>query len=236
MAPPDDEDQILESEVKRRKLRKGTRSCWECKRRKVRCTYVSESDEACITCRRRGAKCVSQELPEEPGMAQNEFGAERIMRVEALLERLVNTKPQSTGRDGAQPATYQDQWPTPASDAQPYDQASIKFLTSSDTSTVSASFSGPCMMSDSIRSLLVDTAKMHQRCASLRPSLDLLSPLDMAPPMLENLNIFLIRFLQLILLKETFIICSRRAREYHCFATGQTLCHVINGMSKNPMI
>jgi hypothetical protein len=43
-----------------RKVRKGTHSCRECRRRKVRCTFASSKDPICITCHRRGTKCISQ--------------------------------------------------------------------------------------------------------------------------------------------------------------------------------
>lgn len=46
--------------VKRRKIRKGTHSCWECRRRKVKCTFASPEHAICITCSERGTKCVSQ--------------------------------------------------------------------------------------------------------------------------------------------------------------------------------
>jgi hypothetical protein len=51
--------------VKRRKLRKGTHSCWECKRRKMKCVLDPRAvaDGVCIGCRRRGTKCVGQEFP-----------------------------------------------------------------------------------------------------------------------------------------------------------------------------
>ncbi|KAM3070354.1 hypothetical protein ACMFMG_010185 [Clarireedia jacksonii] len=53
-------------EGKRRKLRKGTHSCWECKRRKMKCIYDSPVNATiCSGCRRRGSKCLSQEFPEE---------------------------------------------------------------------------------------------------------------------------------------------------------------------------
>ncbi|QIW96759.1 hypothetical protein AMS68_002277 [Peltaster fructicola] len=54
--------------VKRRGLRKGTHSCWECKRRKMRCVAdasVTRGPTVCQGCRRRGSACVSQEVPEE---------------------------------------------------------------------------------------------------------------------------------------------------------------------------
>src|SRR5690242_11661581 len=42
-------------EPKRRKVRKGTQSCWECKRRKVRCTFSEPAEESvCDGCKRRG--------------------------------------------------------------------------------------------------------------------------------------------------------------------------------------
>ncbi|CAD0106611.1 unnamed protein product, partial [Aureobasidium uvarum] len=46
---------------KRRKIRKGTQSCWECKRRKVRCI---STENICQNCRRRGTACISQDLPD----------------------------------------------------------------------------------------------------------------------------------------------------------------------------
>lgn len=99
----DDEHDGFESEAKRRRLRKGTHSCWACKRRKVRCTFASETDGTCITCRRRGTRCISQELPED--LSQIEDSADRIVRVEALLNQLVNKVDPSSAtkdQDGAQ--------------------------------------------------------------------------------------------------------------------------------------
>jgi hypothetical protein len=57
-------------EPKRRKVRKGTRSCWACKQRKMKCILNPLTDTICNGCRRRGLKCVSQEYPDTslPGM------------------------------------------------------------------------------------------------------------------------------------------------------------------------
>jgi hypothetical protein len=80
-----------EPDSNRRVLRKGTRSCWGCKRRKVKCTFKSATDAVCVPWRRRGAACVSQENPEEESHAEDNRGQlfEREARVEALLEDLV---------------------------------------------------------------------------------------------------------------------------------------------------
>ncbi|KAF4614345.1 hypothetical protein G7Y89_g15392 [Cudoniella acicularis] len=60
-AAPSDHAQ---SEAKRRKLRKGTHSCWECKRRKMKCIFDTDTT-TCNGCRRRGSQCISQEFPED---------------------------------------------------------------------------------------------------------------------------------------------------------------------------
>lgn len=56
---------VASSEAKRRKLRKGTTSCWECKRRKIKCEYEDGHEKPpCKPCIERRLECVSQELPE----------------------------------------------------------------------------------------------------------------------------------------------------------------------------
>ncbi|KAI0105444.1 hypothetical protein GGR51DRAFT_188662 [Nemania sp. FL0031] len=77
--------------VKRRKLRKGTRSCWECKRRKNKCTW-SSSEGKCDGCRHRDTRCIGQEFPEERVRHErrkiDKSDDERIQRLEALVEEL----------------------------------------------------------------------------------------------------------------------------------------------------
>ncbi|CAP73234.1 uncharacterized protein PODANS_2_6360 [Podospora anserina S mat+] len=74
-----------------RRIRKGTHSCWECKRRKIRCTFAAPGDAICIGCHRRDTDCRSQDLPEElstPADRTRQMG-DRIIRVETLIEQLV---------------------------------------------------------------------------------------------------------------------------------------------------
>lgn len=75
---------------KTRSLRKGTRSCWECKRRKIRCVYKFEGDSACLPCRGRRTNCVSQEFPEQTS-ARDSPGqlSMRLEKVETILSQLV---------------------------------------------------------------------------------------------------------------------------------------------------
>ncbi|KAJ6109381.1 hypothetical protein N7486_001616 [Penicillium sp. IBT 16267x] len=84
--------------LRRRKVRKGTTSCWECKRRKKRCAFEAGST-TCDTCRRLGLPCVSQELT-EPVHCHDHLG-HRLDRVEALVTQLVrqrNVHHQEIGR------------------------------------------------------------------------------------------------------------------------------------------
>lgn len=55
--------------LKRRRVRRGTQSCWECKRRKVRCTFVASSESACDGCKSRQVKCIGQQFYEEDAEA-----------------------------------------------------------------------------------------------------------------------------------------------------------------------
>ncbi|KAK5628564.1 hypothetical protein RRF57_004279 [Xylaria bambusicola] len=76
-------------EPKRRRVRKGTRSCWECRRRKIRCIYPSEDSSICANCETRGTSCVSQEFVDEPVSAPNQRVTQRLGRVEEMLEQLI---------------------------------------------------------------------------------------------------------------------------------------------------
>ncbi|KAJ5909814.1 hypothetical protein N7504_004457 [Penicillium tannophilum] len=141
---------IAESETKRRKIRKGTKSCWECKQRKMRCVYADPSSPAdagaiCIGCQRRGLKCVSQEFEfvdgrenagnlEKKGHHKNGKDKDRVARVEALVEQLIR-KVDRHGEVG-EPAT--SAFPTPPDRGIPtgasIDQEPSRFLSLSKPS------------------------------------------------------------------------------------------------------
>ncbi|TLD20484.1 hypothetical protein PspLS_08682 [Pyricularia sp. CBS 133598] len=85
--------------VKRRKIRKGTQSCWECKRRKMRCTF-GNSGTVCVACQRRGSVCVSQDLPEEHvGVSM----AARLSQMEASIEALTQVMSPAVTPDATSP-------------------------------------------------------------------------------------------------------------------------------------
>jgi hypothetical protein len=91
-------------------------SCWECKRRKVRCTFASPEDTVCSNCHRRKSVCVSQELPEELAPARIEPIGNRIDRVEELVHNLAKQYGAASGssRTGPSSTLSEVSVPTPA--------------------------------------------------------------------------------------------------------------------------
>ncbi|KAF2825802.1 hypothetical protein CC86DRAFT_324442, partial [Ophiobolus disseminans] len=82
----------MEPTAKRRKVRKGTQSCWECKKRKVRCIFALPTNTVCNNCVRRKTTCISQEYvadPDSPPQKLSHGIEARLSRVEDLLERLI---------------------------------------------------------------------------------------------------------------------------------------------------
>jgi hypothetical protein len=81
-------------DLKRRKVRKGTHSCWECRRRKIKCAFDSEEDAVCAGCRERGSFCRSQEFADDaeaapPAQSSDRTLGQRLGRLEAMMAQLV---------------------------------------------------------------------------------------------------------------------------------------------------
>ncbi|KAL7942782.1 hypothetical protein V8C42DRAFT_347285 [Trichoderma barbatum] len=101
------------SPLQLRKVRKGTRSCWECKRRKIRCAYPP-GDATCVWCNSHGSICVSQRYQEETGDASRTQSMEgRMMQVENLLEQVLEklefgTRQSQSEESSGRPATVDD--------------------------------------------------------------------------------------------------------------------------------
>jgi len=70
----------------RKGMRKGTRSCYECRRAKVRCVFAKEST-ICEICVAKGKRCTEQrrELLQEAALDSRESLKERIARLEAII-------------------------------------------------------------------------------------------------------------------------------------------------------
>ncbi|KAL7921300.1 hypothetical protein ACQKWADRAFT_296091 [Trichoderma austrokoningii] len=78
------------SHLKLRKTRKGTRSCWECKRRKIKCIFSSGNSATCVWCLSHNSACISQQYQDDSSdHSRSQNMDERMLRVESLLERVL---------------------------------------------------------------------------------------------------------------------------------------------------
>ncbi|KAL2006009.1 hypothetical protein VTN00DRAFT_9663 [Thermoascus crustaceus] len=69
----------------RKKMRKGTKSCIECRRRKIRCTFDPGRPNVCNECHSRGSTCVDQE---HGTLATNPSSGHRAEQPYSLRERV----------------------------------------------------------------------------------------------------------------------------------------------------
>ena len=96
-----------DSNPRRKRLRKGTHSCIQCRRRKVRCIFESNSSR-CENCIARDASCTQQDfIPEKQTSSNRRVSTSRRLRkvegvLDQILERLPDkaTIPLTTGESG----------------------------------------------------------------------------------------------------------------------------------------
>ncbi|KAH7140224.1 hypothetical protein B0J13DRAFT_62527 [Dactylonectria estremocensis] len=74
-----------------RRPRKGTRSCAECRRRKVACSWTSEHNSTCRRCEERGSVCIAQ-VYSSPSTTtrRSSSNRDRVARLEQQLARLTS--------------------------------------------------------------------------------------------------------------------------------------------------
>ncbi|KAF2749620.1 hypothetical protein M011DRAFT_474979 [Sporormia fimetaria CBS 119925] len=77
----------------RKKMRKGTHSCFECRRRKIRCIFPPENPSICSECFARGSRCIDQEHANPDIVVDHRKNLrERVSRLEALVDSLLEDK------------------------------------------------------------------------------------------------------------------------------------------------
>ncbi|RDW67619.1 hypothetical protein BP6252_09015 [Coleophoma cylindrospora] len=71
-----------------RGMRKGTKSCLECRKRKVKCVFSDNDYNVCVTCKARGSKCTEQRKltdAKSAAAAHKVTLEERVAQLEALI-------------------------------------------------------------------------------------------------------------------------------------------------------
>lgn len=98
---------------RKRGLRKGTHSCWACKRRKEKCTF--DEGDTCTGCQRRGTDCVSQQFADREDTQRSSTAAitsTRLQRIEDMIAGLA-------AQMRTQVPAYVNSLQTPESNASP---------------------------------------------------------------------------------------------------------------------
>ncbi|KAF2280874.1 uncharacterized protein EI97DRAFT_389003 [Westerdykella ornata] len=81
----------------RKKMRKGTHSCFECRRRKIKCIFQPDSPDVCSECFARGSRCIDQEHANPDIVVDHRKNLrERVSRLEALVDSLLEEKSERT--------------------------------------------------------------------------------------------------------------------------------------------
>lgn len=84
----------------KKKMRKGTRSCLECRRRKIKCTFEPGRPIICNECYARGSTCIDQEHGDVQVYAQSTTEQstyslrERVSQLEDLVKQVLHRLPE----------------------------------------------------------------------------------------------------------------------------------------------
>ena len=85
----------------RKKMRKGTKSCLECRRRKIKCTFEDGRPAICNECYARGSTCVDQEHGDVQSLHQSGDQSyslrERVTQLEDLVKQVLDRLPEKEG-------------------------------------------------------------------------------------------------------------------------------------------
>ncbi|KAI1370214.1 hypothetical protein F4677DRAFT_370107 [Hypoxylon crocopeplum] len=96
----------METGPSRKRLRRSTRSCYQCRKRKVKCQLTNEDVETCAECVKSGTQCTLQapetELSSGSSPAHDDKleHESRLERIESLLKKLVEAQERSRPADG----------------------------------------------------------------------------------------------------------------------------------------
>ncbi|KAE9991627.1 hypothetical protein EG327_011323 [Venturia inaequalis] len=114
----------------RKKMRKGTHSCFECRRRKIRCIFPPDNNSVCTECFARGSRCIDQEHVETDVVVDHRKNLrERVARLEALVESLVDDKSEKHAAEALRSLGGDQYPPTPLSEDTPTENPHAPVMT-----------------------------------------------------------------------------------------------------------
>ncbi|KIW01654.1 uncharacterized protein PV09_06839 [Verruconis gallopava] len=130
MSPPERSSSVAVEDggIRKKKMRKGTHSCFECRRRKIRCIFTPDNPSVCTECFARGSRCIDQESADPDIIVDHRKNLrERVARLEALIETLVEDKSEKHAAEALRSlGTAGHLPPTPISEEAPSDNGSAR--------------------------------------------------------------------------------------------------------------
>ncbi|EKG14597.1 hypothetical protein MPH_08227 [Macrophomina phaseolina MS6] len=101
----------------RKRMRKGTHSCFECRRRKIRCIFSDDHPGECTECFARGSRCIDQEHADPEAIVDNRKNLrERVAKLEALIESLLDDQSSAGAAETLRKLGAEVSPPTPRSE------------------------------------------------------------------------------------------------------------------------
>ncbi|KAL4944146.1 hypothetical protein BDV06DRAFT_210528 [Aspergillus oleicola] len=136
-------------------IRKGTKSCTECRRRKVRCVRIPEDAPICRQCTERNTACLAQTSSARPRQAQRLPSRLRIAQLESQVSRLTRVVSNIEVKIGGKPSIQPDPAThSPGSDDSDAESTASEILIAEEPSQLRSLFQNDW--------LSVDTHKQHE--------------------------------------------------------------------------
>ncbi|KAL5050915.1 hypothetical protein BDW71DRAFT_80243 [Aspergillus fruticulosus] len=163
-------------------VRKGTRSCTECRRRKVRCVRIPEDAPTCRQCVERNTACLAQTSISRPRQANRLPSRYRIAQLESQVSRLTKAVSNIEVKLGGNPSIQLDQSAThtPGSDESDAESTASEILIAEEPSQLRSLFQNDWLTVDTNRRNEQLQERRLKACAHLaqrvRPALQKLIP------------------------------------------------------------
>ncbi|ROV99591.1 hypothetical protein VPNG_07765 [Cytospora leucostoma] len=172
-----------EPPAKRRRVRKGTKSCWECRRRKIKCQFDTSDDVICIGCKQREAVCRSQEYDNDDAPAPGQKDpllTRRLDRLEQMMEQILDRLVPNP-IDASGPGSNQSPTVRRSASASALEELEPERIPASDILQDSATGDGPVA---ALLAMRHESVHRSGPSKSARIALQALPPVESSPPTL----------------------------------------------------
>ncbi|KAF5535519.1 Zn(II)2Cys6 transcription factor (Eurofung) [Fusarium mexicanum] len=163
-------------------FRKGTKSCTECRRRKIRCVRIPEDSPTCRQCVERNTSCLAQVSKSRTRQAQRLSSRYRITQLESQVTQLTKTINDIQAKLGGESILHLEQQidQSPVSDGSDDESTNSEGLIAEESSDFRSLFHNDILSSD--------TGQQHEQiserrtkvmvslCERVRPALQRLIP------------------------------------------------------------